>query len=192
MAAPSGSPFGAFGQDRRSFEASHFVSWFAMAADEASADQYRPSGEAFHAMVRLDLVEDGQGLLHSLRLFIGQHMLTDPRQEPFARDIAKSFLLDLGEGKDRALDGIAQEIMQRDLASPVLMRGTAPAFAEPASLAFQAFTGAIPGHRIDRPGLRITIERIGELTIMAERIALPPRPVRRSFIARLRDRLFPR
>jgi hypothetical protein len=78
----------------------HFFSWFQLdpAGDPAPASSgrtwhcFRPNGEAFRALVEVDVLIDASGRILESRLGLDRAFADHPRHGVFARDLAKSYL----------------------------------------------------------------------------------------------------
>jgi hypothetical protein len=78
----------------------HFFSWFHFdpVGDPAPASSgrawhcFRPNGEAFRAVVELDVLIDASGRILETRLGLDRAFVDHPRDRLFARDLAKSYL----------------------------------------------------------------------------------------------------
>lgn len=78
----------------------HFFSWFQLdpLGDPAPASAgrtwhcFRPNGEAFRALVELDVLIDASGRILEQRLGLDRAFADHPRNGVFARDLAKSYL----------------------------------------------------------------------------------------------------
>ncbi len=131
------APFGLFGTTRADLTASGFFRWFNL-VDETELDatastakkpgetMYRPSGDAFRRLVFLKCQTNPADALQSLDLHVARAFIDDPRQSPFARDIAKSFLGSIEQPVPPLLEPLIADISFRDLGS-VIMRGSPPA-----------------------------------------------------------------
>lgn len=105
--------FGSLGRTVAEARKSNFFTWFHLepATDSgvAGAMRFRPSSDQFGPLVAVDLiVADDQ--IKAASLEIRRDFIDDPRQFPFAADIAKSFLL-AGLGADQAVEAVANTIM---------------------------------------------------------------------------------
>ena len=113
----------------------HFFSWFqldpigdpAPAASGRTWHCFRPNGEAFRALVELDVLIDTSGRILESRLGLDRAFADHPRNGVFARDLAKSYLQ---WGLSRPLDAQARTLID-NIANPaaagvpVLMRAGA-------------------------------------------------------------------
>jgi len=110
--------FHRFGETRHSAEQSGFFNWFMLepvAADEPAprklAAHYRPNGPAFHDLTEFVVADDEEDRLLSLELRLARSFIDHPHNGLFARDIAKSLLLDaVDEPEASALADLASEI----------------------------------------------------------------------------------
>jgi hypothetical protein len=179
--------FGQFGSSPRSFSASPFAKWFSLKPAPERVGRLRPEGAAFHDLVSIDMETQGVRL-SALVLTISRAMIDDPRNGPFARDIAKSFLLALA-ADDAGIARLADEIMHRDVGAAMIRRGAAPPIPVEPSPAYRAFAGQGAAYVIDLPGLAIDIARgKGDALCIAARRAgdAPSSP---SFLSRLWTKL---
>ena len=139
--------FGIFGETTQSLVRNDFFRWFQLEptneAKTASETVYRPSGEAFRALVSLTSWAAPDGALQALTLSVARFFIDDPREGQFARDIVKSFLECAGAG-ERGLAPLVEEIFFRDRPGPMLIAGPAPTFTAPPSRGFQVFQGDVP------------------------------------------------
>lgn len=72
--------------------ASGFFAWFHLEPAELP-NRFRPTGEAFHDLVALDVRTNGPDeRITSMALRLERRFIDDPRDGVFARDIMKSFL----------------------------------------------------------------------------------------------------
>jgi hypothetical protein len=55
---------------------------------------FKPTGDAFRALVTLDVTTDAQGIITKLDLSIARSFIDDPKKCIYAADLAKSFLAD--------------------------------------------------------------------------------------------------
>ncbi len=76
-----------------------FFTWFHLEPDGGPASEgdgirhrFRPAGEAFRALVGLDVTVDAADAIRSARLCLDRSFVNGP-QDAFARDIARSFLM---------------------------------------------------------------------------------------------------
>ncbi len=130
---------------------SHFFRWFSLEpTDEPEwhlhgdgRRTFRPSGPAFHALVRLDLLVSPDDEVMAAELHLDRRFVEDARNAPFARDIAKSFL-------SWAIDGAEATPLVANIADfraspvPPLSRSRGPAPAKPAGAGYAVYLGNEP------------------------------------------------
>jgi hypothetical protein len=109
------------------------------------ATAYKPNGEAFRALVTLNITTNADGIITKLQLVIARAFIDNPAKCVFAADLAKSFL---GEGaatsSDDAVGLLAQEITAGGFAGssqPVITRGPVPQSSGAPSAAYQIYAG---------------------------------------------------
>ena len=140
------APFGLFGTTQADLTASGFFRWFNLVdedqlggagkaapgkvptgeAKKPGETIYRPSGAAFRRLVFFKCRTDPGRALQSLDLHVARAFIDDPRQSPFARDIAKSFFESIEQPVPALLEPLIADISYRDLGGVVMMRGSAP------------------------------------------------------------------
>ncbi len=88
------------GRSLESERASHFFTWFGLTPSGAPDQDargiwtsFRPGGTAFPKLAALAVLTDRRGRIVETRLGLDRAFLDDRRTSPFARDLAKSFLL---------------------------------------------------------------------------------------------------
>jgi hypothetical protein len=109
----------------------------------AGAFDFRPSGEAFGALARVHVVTDEQGAIAGMSVALMRSFIDDPAKTTFARDIAKSFLIDAPPRQDAALlADLADDIEKRRKSGATLIVGPhyQPAVGDP-SPEYAVFTG---------------------------------------------------
>jgi hypothetical protein len=129
----------------------HFFSWFQLdpVGDPVPASSgrtwhcFRPDGEAFRALVELDVLIDASGRILEQRLGLDRAFADHPRNGVFARDLAKSYLQ---WGLSAPLDAQARTLID-NIANPaaagvpVLMRAVPPAPAIDTTGGYLAYLG---------------------------------------------------
>jgi len=131
----------------------HFFSWFHFdpVGDPAPTGSarpwhcFRPSGEAFHAFVELDVLIDQSGRILESCLGLDRAFVEHPRNGAFARDLTKSYLQ---WGLDKPADPPARALIE-NIAQPaaggvpVLMHARAmpPAPGEDATGGYLVYLG---------------------------------------------------
>ena len=125
-----------------------FFRWFSL-AEAGSAEggvgttviTFRPEGDKFRDLVKLDVSLDGGGIISALRLTLAKSFVDDHGDGVFARDIAKSFIRDaLPDEDEGAARGLADEIEYRN-DFPVLSRALRPRLPDAPSEGFLTFVG---------------------------------------------------
>jgi hypothetical protein len=148
----------------------HFFSWFNLEPDgepkPAGSDlwlSFRPSGPAFHALVRLDVVVRGDDQIVGLELWVDRRFI-DGKQSSSARDIVASFL---GWAlKDQDADPrdalIANIGNMRAANEPVIMRADAMPPIPPADRTggYAVFTGRQELATIALGGVDLTLRNV--------------------------------
>ena len=148
---------------------SHFFTWFHLSAAEPSASAatatYRPSGERFRdlALVELDLARDSK--VRSITLNLQRRFIDSPRENPFARDIAKSLIEAAVPDADRSLMGAFYLALNDPgasgalvIAHPSMPRGGAVAHRN--DPAYQVFIGERRGARIEGARYRLSLANV--------------------------------
>jgi hypothetical protein len=98
-----------------------FFRWFSFVENGVAKDEggntiisFRPEGEKFRSLVKLDAVLDEEGRIAGLHLSLVKSFVDDDRDGIFARDIAKSFLRSaFPEADNGAVTVLADEIEGR-------------------------------------------------------------------------------
>lgn len=178
--------FGQFGDRAAGLAKTGFFKWFNLepAAEGAVGETvYRPSGEAFHDLVRL-VARSESGLLQTLTLEVRRSFIADPQQGAFARDVVKSFLEALDCAGDPAIAPVIDEIFFRGPRGPMIMRGAPPALPASASAAYLVFSGQQESWSGKSRGVVLTFANragpeVGWFALRAERAKAP------GFLARL-------
>ncbi|MEO8461011.1 MAG: hypothetical protein ABI451_10800 [Dokdonella sp.] len=157
---------------------SEFFRWFSFThVGTATNEQrkqvfsFRPSGEKFHYLVRLDILLDQGERIEMLRLFLAASFVDDVREGLFARDIARSFLLSAVLQSDEcSLENLANEIAGRHN-MPVITRSLAADLTVLPSAGFLAFVGQGPRYEKSCSSIHLSIERtksdVGDLVTMS-------------------------
>ncbi len=180
--------FGGFGDTVAKMTASGFFNWFQLERVEETAGPgetvFRPSGEAFHALVSLVSRAEADGRLTGLSLNVARSFIDDPRQGAFARDIVKSFL-EAVSGGAAAVQPLVNEIFFRAPTAPVLMRGAGPQLPEQPSEGFLAYTGRGSDWSMPLPGLVLTFANPSSDTFV---VRAEPGASKRGWLSRLLGR----
>jgi hypothetical protein len=121
-------------------------------SDGATVTSFKPTGEAFRALVTLEVSTDAQDKIEALRLFVNRSFIDDPKKTIYAADLVKSFLGNAGVAASH--DDIAQlasEISARATAgSEVIMLAADPPPQAPAQIspAYQTYSGKGPAQTV--------------------------------------------
>jgi hypothetical protein len=174
--------FGSLGETVAGLAKTGFFKWFNLEPTGEGAGGeavYRPSGEAFHDLVRLVVRPDG-GLLQTLTLEVRRSFIADPQQGAFARDVVKSFLEALDCAGDPAIAPVIDEIFFRGPRGPMIMRGPAPSLPATESAAYLVFNGRQESWSGKSRGVTLTFANRagpegGWFTLQAERAKAPGR-----------------
>jgi hypothetical protein len=87
--------------------------------DSARRIRFKPGGRAFQELVTVQARVDAAGAITAMDLCLAREFIEHPANGIFARDPAKSFLLDaIPEADAQAIDGLAREIESRMLGLP--------------------------------------------------------------------------
>lgn len=113
--------------------------------DGTKVISFKPTGDAFRALVTLRVITDDQGIVKELNLAVARAFIDDSKNCVYAADLVKSFLVDAAattEGDEVSL--LAAEINARSLAkSTVTVIGARPLPTAPESpsAAYQTYAG---------------------------------------------------
>jgi hypothetical protein len=163
--------FGQFGGAVAGLRKTHFFDWFQLepvgGASGAGETVFRPSGEAFHALVSLTSRADADGRLTGLSLNVARSFIDDARQGAFARDVVKSFL-EAVSGGAAAARLLADEIVFRPPNAAMIVRGQGPQLSGEPSAAYLAFAGRRRDASLDLSGVTLSFANLGaELVVRA-------------------------
>ena len=150
-----------------------FFAWFHLEPDgepvpdhDGIRHRFRPLGEAFRALVVLDVVTDAGDGIRSAHLCLDRSFVSGP-ENAFARDIAKSFLgwiLD-DAAEDQAAPLIANIGNLAAANAPVIRTDDLPPPADPTG-AYAVFTGDADAAALVLGSVMLTLANIdGRLTI---------------------------
>lgn len=178
--------FGNFGDTEATLMENGFFSWFQLErVDElagAGEKVFRPRSVAFHTLVSLVSGADFDGDLSALSLSVARGFIDDPRQSPFARDIAKSFLETISQGTP-AVRPLVDEIMFRAPRATMIVRGDIPSLPNRPSAGFRVFAGQLQSWFMNLPGLKLSFVNVGDVHFMIRAEPLsPPKPSRLRFL----------
>jgi hypothetical protein len=112
---PNGFDFGILGSNLETAAKSPFWQWFHLeqTREQNGIRHFQPNGPKFHSLCYLDVASSPTGVMQALTLGIQRNLIQGP-DEPFARDIVKSFLNAVfpdqhSEDLDRLIDEIGSE-----------------------------------------------------------------------------------
>lgn len=176
--------FGRFGRTLKSIEASKFFDWFGFEAVGIGA--YKPSGEAFRDLVWLQAQLSEDKDVVTLSIAVKRSMIADARQGAFARDLVKSFLMDV-TGGDRDITALANEIFFRDPVGTMLMRGDPSPLPSKPSNGYRVFSGEVQTWETEAGGVKLKVFNRYEGEA-AQFLVSARRKPSRGWLARLRGR----
>ncbi len=139
---------GFFGSRLEEAGRSEFFRWFSFAEVGAAKDEggntiisFRPEGEKFHDLVKLEAALDEKNRIISLSLRLLKSFVDHNRDGIFARDISKSFLRSaLPQTAGGSITALADEIEWRHDFS-VIARSSQPELPPQPSAGFLAYLG---------------------------------------------------
>lgn len=104
---------------------------------------FRPDGLAFHALVELDVLANGDGTIGAASFGIDRSFIDDPRNGVFARDIVKSFLIWTDRSPSDELKSLISNLADLSHSGTmIIMRGAAPPSPPPdATGAYAVYLG---------------------------------------------------
>ena len=114
--------------------------------DGSKVISFKPTGDAFRALVTLRATTDDQGIIKKLDLAVARSFIDDPKKCVYAADLVKSFLTDAAattEEDDVSL--LAAEINARSMArstSTVIAARPLPTPPASSSPAYQTYAGS--------------------------------------------------
>jgi hypothetical protein len=159
--AASPTPVGGFlYQPLAEVEKSGFFNWFnlaetarAPAGANLTRIDFRPTGPKFHNLALVQVTTDSKSSIVRIDLVLKRSFIESAGNGIFARDIAKSFVLDAPpQAKDDAyLRTLADEIQYKATSSHPVIVGPnfkPPALPEPPSAGYQTFTGKRKAERM--------------------------------------------
>jgi hypothetical protein len=113
--------------------------------DRQTLISFKPTGEAFHALVTLFVTIDGRGIIEGLRLEVARSFIDNPRQGIFAADLVKSYLQGAdGVSASSDIAALADEISARTMtrsAAPVLSARPMPVLPGQPSASYRTYAG---------------------------------------------------
>jgi hypothetical protein len=112
---------------------------------------FKPTGDAFHDLVTLEVVIDADKIIQMHRLIVARSFIDDPKQCVYAADLVKSYVTLEGTNSHDALDSLAQEISVRSFVrstATVIMRQPLPPMPNSPSEAYQTYLGQRPSQTL--------------------------------------------
>jgi hypothetical protein len=114
--------------------------------DGTQVVSFKPTGDAFRALVTLRVTTDDQGLIKQLDLAVARSFIDDPKKCVYAADLVKSFLTDAATTTERdEVSLLAAEINARSMArstTTVIVARPLPTAPGSASAAYQTYAGS--------------------------------------------------
>jgi len=114
-------------------------------ANGSKVTSFKPTGEAFRALVTLGVTTDHAGAITKLRLAVARSFIDDPKKCIYAADLVKSFLAKAGTASsDDAVGSLAREISARSVSRSTMTMLTAQPLPKPPatiSPAYQTYAG---------------------------------------------------
>jgi hypothetical protein len=111
----------------------------------ATITSFKPTGEAFKALVTLVATTDDRGTIRKLQLTVVRSFIDDPKKCIYAADLVKSFLSSAAAtSEDDPVGSLAREISARSMAKSTLTMLTArelPKASGAPTAAYQTYAG---------------------------------------------------
>ena len=113
--------------------------------EEAQVTSFKPTGDAFRALVTLGVTTDDRGIITKLDLAVARSFIDDPKKCIYAADLVKSFLVSAAvtsDGDD--VGALAHEISARSLSrstATILTAQPLPQVPVNPSAAYQTYAG---------------------------------------------------
>jgi hypothetical protein len=130
--------------------------------DGGLVTSFKPTGEAFRALVTLGVTTDKSGVITKLRLSVARSFIDDPKKCIYAADLAKSFLAKAGTtSADDPVDSLAREITARSMSKSAMTMLTAQSPPKPPatiSPAYQTYAGNPQPQTLAYPSGRLQLE----------------------------------
>jgi hypothetical protein len=115
--------------------------------DGTKVVSFKPTGDAFRALVTLRVTTDDQGIIKKLDLAVARSFIDDPKKCVYAADLVKSFLTDAAATTERDDVGLlAAEINARSMArsaATVIVARPLPTAPGLPSAAYQTYAGSL-------------------------------------------------
>lgn len=113
--------------------------------DGTQVTSFKPTGDAFKALVTLIVTTDDRGTIKKLQLAVVRSFIDDPQKCIYSADLVKSFLSSAAATSDNdPVGSLAREISARSMAKSTLTMLTARALPKASgapSAAYQTYTG---------------------------------------------------
>jgi hypothetical protein len=128
----------------------------------AQVTSFKPTGDAFKALVTLAVTTDAQGTITKLDLTVARSFIDDPKKCIYAADLVKSFLTKAAATSDAdEVGSLAREISARSTARSTMKMITAQPLPQPPatiSAAYQTYAG--------NPQPQTLVYRSGKLQVL--------------------------
>jgi hypothetical protein len=141
--------------------------------DGTQVTSFKPTGDAFKALVTLRVTTDDRGVIRKLQLAVARSFIDDPKRCIYAANLVKSFLVNAGAasaGDD--VGSLAAEINARSIARSTITMLTAqppPQVSGTPSAAYQTYAGD--------PQPRTLFYKSGRLQVLLKNEAQSKEPV---------------
>jgi hypothetical protein len=113
---------------------------------------FKPTGEAFRALVTLEVTTNARDEIQTLCLFVSRSFIDDRKKTIYAADLVKSFLGNAGvTSSDDDIARLAREISARAMAGStvtMIMAGPTPEAPSHISPAYQTYSGKGPAQTV--------------------------------------------
>jgi hypothetical protein len=123
---------------------------------------FKPTGEAFRALVTLHALTDREGIIRELRLVVSRLFIANPAKCVFAADLVSSFLHRAATAAtDEPIGQLASEITARaaiQSSVPMITARPQPAVQGPPSAAYRAYAGATEPEILTYKASRLQLE----------------------------------
>jgi hypothetical protein len=143
---PIGTPLSAFQKTSDFFGFFNFVeTGRSDRSDRRKIISFKPSGDALHALVTLEITTEDQDRIQILHLIVARSFIDDPKKTIFAADLVKTYLgYAAGKSEKDPISELAQEISARALLKsnmPILTAQPLPMVRGPRSAAYDIYAG---------------------------------------------------
>jgi hypothetical protein len=113
--------------------------------DGTQVTSFKPTGDAFKALVTLAVTTDDRGTIKKLQLAVSRSFIDDPQKCIYSADLVKSFLYNAAATSDgNDVNALADEISARSMAKstlPMLTARPLPKASGAPSAAYQTYAG---------------------------------------------------